>query len=44
MEDHLRNKFRLEQEWLSLCSYEAEPSTSISTATKVADLYLWNLK
>nr|CAG4649111.1 EOG090X01LO [Scapholeberis mucronata] len=34
MEDHLRNKFRLEQEWLALCSYEAEPSTSILTASK----------
>ncbi|KAJ8868434.1 hypothetical protein PR048_029950 [Dryococelus australis] len=25
MEDHLKNKFRLEQEWVGLCAYEAEP-------------------
>ena len=25
MEDHLKNKQRLEQEWVALCSYEAEP-------------------
>ena len=25
MEDHLKNKDRLEQEWLALCAYEAEP-------------------
>ncbi|RZF34997.1 hypothetical protein LSTR_LSTR015400 [Laodelphax striatellus] len=25
MEDHLRNKDRLEQEWTALCAYEAEP-------------------
>ncbi|KAK5645165.1 hypothetical protein RI129_006465 [Pyrocoelia pectoralis] len=25
MEDHLRNKDRLEQEWVALCAYEAEP-------------------
>ncbi|XP_061383211.1 receptor-type tyrosine-protein phosphatase N2 isoform X2 [Danaus plexippus] len=25
MEDHLRNKDRLEQEWQALCAYEAEP-------------------
>jgi len=31
MEDHLKNKQRLEQEWVGLCAYEAEPnSTSIS--------------
>ncbi|CAG0898059.1 unnamed protein product [Darwinula stevensoni] len=28
MEDHLKNKDRLEQEWLALCAYEAEPSTT----------------
>lgn len=28
MEDHLKNKQRLEQEWVSLCSYEAEPSAT----------------
>lgn len=26
MEDHLRNKDRLMQEWEALCSYQAEPS------------------
>nr|XP_022917943.1 receptor-type tyrosine-protein phosphatase N2 isoform X2 [Onthophagus taurus] len=26
MEDHLRNKDRLEQEWIALCAYLAEPS------------------
>eukprot|EP00092_Neocalanus_flemingeri_P001929 GFUD01002060.1.p1 GENE.GFUD01002060.1~~GFUD01002060.1.p1 ORF type:complete len:1137 (+),score=239.27 GFUD01002060.1:203-3613(+) len=31
MEDHLKNKQRLEQEWVGLCAYEAEPnSTSIA--------------
>lgn len=35
MEDHLRNKFRLEQEWQALCSYEAETSTSFLIASKV---------
>ena len=25
MEDHLKNKQRLEQEWVALCGYEAEP-------------------
>lgn len=31
MEDHLQNKDRLEQEWIALCSYVAEPSeTSIA--------------
>ena len=31
MEDHLKNKQRLEQEWVGLCSYEAEPcSTTIA--------------
>lgn len=31
MEDHLKNKQRLEQEWVGLCAYEAEPnSTSVS--------------
>lgn len=27
MEDHLKNKNRLEREWEALCSYQAEPST-----------------
>lgn len=31
MEDHLKNKDRLEQEWVALCAYEAEPcSTAIA--------------
>lgn len=25
MEDHLKNKNRLEREWEALCSYQAEP-------------------
>lgn len=27
MEDHLRNKDRLQREWEALCSYQAEPSS-----------------
>lgn len=27
MEDHLKNKDRLEQEWEGLCAYQAEPNT-----------------
>ena len=34
MEDHLKNKQRLEQEWVGLCAYEAEPNTT-SIAFKV---------
>ena len=34
MEDHLKNKQRLEQEWVGLCSYEAEPCAT-TTAFKV---------
>ena len=31
MEDHLKNKDRLDQEWEGLCAYEAEPnSTSVA--------------
>ena len=30
MEDHLRNKDRLEKEWESLCSYEPDPCTCIT--------------
>lgn len=31
MEDHLKNKQRLEQEWVGLCGYEAEPcSTAVA--------------
>ncbi|XP_062386798.1 receptor-type tyrosine-protein phosphatase N2-like isoform X2 [Sardina pilchardus] len=28
MEDHLKNKDRLEQEWAGLCAYEAEPNAT----------------
>lgn len=35
MEDHLRNKDRLDEEWQALCGYEAESSTDILTASKV---------
>ncbi|KAM4604706.1 receptor-type tyrosine-protein phosphatase N2-like [Polymixia lowei] len=28
MEDHLKNKDRLEKEWEALCAYQAEPNTS----------------
>jgi len=33
MEDHLRNKDRLDEEWQALCAYEAEPSTSVLVAS-----------
>ncbi|XP_076046373.1 tyrosine phosphatase IA-2 isoform X2 [Oratosquilla oratoria] len=34
MEDHLRNKDRLEQEWIALCAYEAEPcATTVALKT-----------
>nr|XP_008537603.1 PREDICTED: receptor-type tyrosine-protein phosphatase N2-like [Equus przewalskii] len=29
MEDHLKNKNRLEKEWEALCAYQAEPSSSL---------------
>lgn len=28
MEDHLRNKDRLQKEWEALCSYQADPSSA----------------
>ena len=28
MEDHLKNKDRLSEEWEALCAYEAEPNTT----------------
>ena len=37
MEDHLKNKQRLEQEWVGLCAYEAEPN-STAIAFKVVSL------
>ena len=36
MEDHLRNKNRLDQEWQALCAYEAEPSNSTLIALQVS--------
>ena len=39
MEDHLKNKQRLEQEWVGLCAYEAEPN-STAIAFKVVSLSL----
>lgn len=29
MEDHLKNKNRLEKEWEALCAYQAEPDSSL---------------
>ena len=37
MEDHLKNKQRLEQEWVALCGYEAEPCAT-TIAFKVCTL------
>lgn len=34
MEDHLRNKDRLEQEWVALCAYEAEPCATVVALKK----------
>ncbi|KAF2882337.1 hypothetical protein ILUMI_23836 [Ignelater luminosus] len=34
MEDHLRNKDRLEQEWVALCAYEAEPCATTMALKK----------
>lgn len=35
MEDHLKNKQRLEQEWVALCGYEAEPcATTVAFKTE----------
>ena len=42
MEDHLTNKQRLEQEWVGLCAYEAEPN-STSIAFKVSSKENQNL-
>lgn len=28
MEDHLKNKNRLEKEWEALCAYQAEPNST----------------
>jgi hypothetical protein len=43
MEDHLRNKDRLDEEWQAMCGYEAESSTSLLIASKVLKLLnLWN--
>ena len=39
MEDHLKNKQRLEQEWVGLCAYEAEPNS-----TAIAFKVCWRRK
>ena len=46
MEDHLKNKQRLEQEWVALCGYEAEPcATTIAFKVYICSLKsLGNLK
>ena len=42
MEDHLKNKQRLEQEWVGLCAYEAEPnSTAIAFKVMVLMIVLF---
>ena len=42
MEDHLKNKQRLEQEWVGLCAYEAEPnSTAIAFKVMVLMMVLF---
>ena len=41
MEDHLKNKQRLEQEWVGLCAYEAEPnSTSIAFKVYFSEMFV----
>jgi hypothetical protein len=36
MEGHLKNKDKLEQEWLALCAYEADPcSTTVAEKVRV---------
>ena len=42
MEDHLNNTQRLEQEWVGLCAYEAEPN-STNIAFKVSSKENQNL-
>ena len=39
MEDHLKNKQRLDQEWVSLCTYEADQASS-SDSVKVLNYTL----
>lgn len=37
MEDHLRNKDRLETEWAALCAYEADPcATTIAQRVSIS--------
>ena len=43
MEDHLKNKQRLEQEWVGLCAYEAEPN-STAIAFKVDTMIVQLMK
>ena len=35
MEDHLKNKSRLEHEWEALCAYEADPCATIAALQKM---------
>jgi len=34
MEDHLKNKNRLQKEWEALCAYEADPCTTKAATTE----------
>lgn len=38
MEDHLRNRDRLDREWMALCAYEAEPCVSVGIGSKVLNV------
>ncbi len=42
MEDHLKNKQRLEQEWVALCGYEAEPCATTVAFKVLTELNLNN--
>lgn len=45
MEEHLKNKERLETEWTALCAYEADPSaTTIAQRVSSSIYYYWNYK
>jgi len=44
MEDHLKNKDRLEQEWRALCAYEAEPcETTVANLVSKLDFSVKDL-
>jgi len=39
MEDHLKNKDRMDKEWAALCTYEADPSaTTIAEKVRFRNL------